>query len=220
MPRLLLVDDNPAIHALAAKALRGTDLDLVCLRSGDEVLRSVRIGDRFDAVLIDLSMPGMDGWTLLERLRSAPAYARIPIAVMAGVLDVVDQERVKAAPIQAFLLKPVDLKKLPARITRMLDAAVDPPVEAPVAAPAVAIPTPDPTAWAEEAWDRFVAMVPAEFQIADLPAGSELEPGPIPASPSGAAAEGFEEDLSLNEELERSRRPLPRTDGPAGRHPR
>ena len=72
-------------------------------------------------------MLGMDGWALLQRLRETEATARMPVAMMAGVLDIVDPEKLRLAPIQGFLKKPVELRDLGDRVRRLL--------ETPVAAP-------------------------------------------------------------------------------------
>ena len=69
-------------------------------------------------------MAGIDGWSLVEMLRGIPATARMPIAMMAGVLDTVDPERIKEAPIQGFLKKPVELRELGDRIARLMETPV------------------------------------------------------------------------------------------------
>ena len=100
MPRLLLVDDNPSIHKIAETLLATTPIELVCVDSAAAALDKVSKGEHFDVALVDTSMAGMDGWALLAKLREIPATARMPIAMMAGVLDTVDPERIKEAPIQ------------------------------------------------------------------------------------------------------------------------
>jgi len=126
MPRLLLVDDNPSIHKIAETLLAATDVELVCAGSGAEALALVRQGEHFDVALLDTSMLAMDGWALLEQLRDLEATAAIPIAMMAGVLDLVDPERLRQAPIQGFLKKPVELRNLGERVQRLLETPVEP----------------------------------------------------------------------------------------------
>lgn len=130
MPRLLLVDDNPSIHKIAETLLAATDIELVCLDSADAALRRVHAGEHFDVALLDTAMAGMDGWGLLTQLRELPATARMPIAMMAGVLDTVDPERIQRAPIQGFLKKPVELRELGDRIHRLLAEPVPAPPSA------------------------------------------------------------------------------------------
>ncbi|GLH73542.1 hypothetical protein GETHLI_20440 [Geothrix limicola] len=120
MPRLLLVDDNPSIHRIAESLLAHTDVELVCVDSAAEALDRLGRGERFDVALVDTAMPGMDGWTLLGRLRAMDATAMMPIALMAGVLDPVDPAKLAKAPIQGFLKKPIELRELGDRVKALL----------------------------------------------------------------------------------------------------
>ena len=120
MPRLLLVDDNPSIHRIAESLLAPTDVELICVDSAAEALDRLERGERFDVALVDTAMPGMDGWTLLTRLRAMEATAGMPIALMAGVLDPVDPAKLAKAPIQGFLKKPIELRELGDRVKALL----------------------------------------------------------------------------------------------------
>jgi len=124
MPRLLLVDDNPSIHRIAESLLAPTEVELVCVDSAAEALDRLARGERFDVALVDTAMPGMDGWTLLGRLRALEATARMPIALMAGVLDPVDPAKLAKAPIQGFLKKPIELRELGDRVKALLATPV------------------------------------------------------------------------------------------------
>ena len=124
MSRLLLVDDNPSIHRIAESLLAPTDVELVCVASAAEALDRIGRGERFDVALVDTAMPGMDGWTLLNRLRAMEETARMPIALMAGVLDPVDPGRLAKAPIQGFLKKPIELRELGDRVKALLATVV------------------------------------------------------------------------------------------------
>ena len=135
MPRLLLVDDNPSIHKIAETLLAATDVELVCASSGAEALTLIEQNGPFDVALLDTSMLGMDGWALLERIRGMEATARIPVAMMAGVLDAVDPEKLRLAPIQGFLKKPVELRDLGERVKRLMETPVLAPVPETQAAP-------------------------------------------------------------------------------------
>ena len=136
MPRLLLVDDNPSIHRIAESLLAPTDVELVCVASAAEALDRLGRGERFDVALVDTAMPGMDGWTLLDRLRAMEETARMPIALMAGVLDPVDPAKLAKAPIQGFLKKPIELRELGDRVKALLNT----PVVAPASSPFSTVP--------------------------------------------------------------------------------
>ena len=166
MPRLLLVDDNPSIHRIAESLLAPTDVDLVCVDSAAEALDRFGRGEHFDVALVDTAMPGMDGWTLLARLREMEATAHLPIALMAGVLDPVDPTRLAQAPIQGFLKKPIELRELGDRVRALLASA--PAAPEPLAAPAVfEIPAPPAS--------------PAVFEIPAPPAAPPVFAFPPPA---------------------------------------
>ncbi len=124
MPRLLLVDDNPSIHRIAESLLAPTDVELVCVASAAEALDRIGRGEHFDVALVDTAMPGMDGWTLLDRLRGLEETVRMPIALMSGVLDPVDPSRLAQAPIQGFLKKPIELRELGDRVKALLATPV------------------------------------------------------------------------------------------------
>jgi CheY-like chemotaxis protein len=124
MPRLLLVDDNPSIHRIAESLLAPTAIELVCVDSAAEALDRIQNGERFDVAMVDTAMPGMDGWTLVERLRGLEATARMPIALMAGVLDPVDPQKLERAPIQGFLKKPIELRELADRVHALMATPV------------------------------------------------------------------------------------------------
>ncbi len=124
MPRLLLVDDNPSIHRIAVSLLAPTDVELICVASAAEALDRIGRGERFDVALIDTAMPGMDGWTLLSRFRDMEETTRMPIALMAGVLDPVDPSKLAKAPIQGFLKKPIELRELGDRVKALLATPV------------------------------------------------------------------------------------------------
>ena len=189
MPRLLLVDDNPSIHKIAETLLATGPVELVCVDSAAAALARVERGEHFDVALLDTSMAGMDGWGLLAKLRELPATAQMPIAMMAGVLDTVDPERVKNAPIQGFLKKPVELRDLGERVLRLAETPVPPPPE-PVAPepPEPVVPTPPPPS--------PYATMPAT-RLDDLPEFRQerTKEAPAAVAPEEDVLELTEEDL-------------------------
>jgi CheY-like chemotaxis protein len=161
MPRLLLVDDNPSIHKIAETLLAASDVQLISCGSGAQAMALVNQGDHFDVALLDTSMLGMDGWALLQQLRETESTARMPVAMMAGVLDIVDPEKLRLAPIQGFLKKPVELRDLGDRVKRLM--------ETPVPAPAPPPPAPE-AAITGTFLTQPSMLVPDEFK---LPAGDD-----------------------------------------------
>ena len=128
MSRLLLVDDNPSIYKIAATLLGSTNVHISWARSAAEALELIANEEPFDVALVDTTLPEEDGWELLGRMRGGPKTANMPIAMMAGVLDDTDDDLIKNAPIQAFILKPIDLTDLAERVQSLAPETPDTPV--------------------------------------------------------------------------------------------
>lgn len=172
MPRLLLVDDNPSIHRIAESLLAHTDVELICVDSAAEALDRIARGERFDVALVDTTMPGMDGWTLLGRLRAMEETALMPIALMAGVLDPVDPAKLAQAPVQGFLKKPIELRELGDRVKALLATPV---VSAPATSPFTTMPArpaKDLVRMAEASYPEFRP----EARPVDAPPAAEMAP--------------------------------------------
>lgn len=202
MARLLLVDDNPSIHKIAETLLGASYVQLVCVESAEAALALLDAGESFDIALLDTAMPGMDGWELLARLRANPATARIPVAMMAGVLDTVDPARLESAPIQGFLKKPIELRDLPDRVRQLLGTPVSVAQAPPPAAMPEFVPTRDnlpepPSPYATQPpgtpLPHFGAPVdPADLEtlppgtkLSDLPGTASPDPGDLVTMPPG-----------------------------------
>jgi len=74
-----------------------------------------------DAVLLDVMMPGIDGFTLLERLRDRPAFADIPVLIVSGRSREEDVQRAIELGATDFVTKPFDPRKLRTRVARAVD---------------------------------------------------------------------------------------------------
>lgn len=77
-PRLLIVDDEPAIHQLVGRILQPGGFELRHASNGAEALRMAEQSPP-DLVVTDVVMPVMDGWTLVKRLRSSASLALVPV---------------------------------------------------------------------------------------------------------------------------------------------
>jgi len=178
MPRLLLVDDNPSIHKIVASLLDSTAIGVLHANDAEEALKFIEGGADFDLALLDTTLPNLDGWGLLERLRSDARTETKPIAMMAGVLEDVDLARIEKAPIQAFLRKPVDLRDLADKVAALV-AMPNMPTIAPSRPAEPEVPLVAPLPPAEPA-----APPDAPLQSAELDAIPEApSPPEEPAAP-------------------------------------
>jgi DNA-binding response OmpR family regulator len=79
-----------------------------------------------DLIILDLGLPGGDGFTVIERLKINPQLAVIPIIVVSARTGLVNQERALKAGVIAFLQKPVDNAELLAVIRKTLGGPAEP----------------------------------------------------------------------------------------------
>jgi two-component system cell cycle response regulator DivK len=121
--KLLLVEDNPLNADMLSRRLikRGYS---VCL-AGDG-LRAVECAqaDPPNLILMDISLPEIDGLEATRRVKACPATARIPVIALTAHAMVSDRVTSLAAGCDEFETKPIDLARLVEKIERLLAAAV------------------------------------------------------------------------------------------------
>ena len=121
---VVVIDDDPVVHDLMARSLPREGFHLVAASNGPEGLRKVR-EIRPCAVILDVFMPGMDGWTVLSTLQADPELAEIPV-----ILVTISDDRKRACMLGAaeFLQKPVEPDRLLAALQHRLSSRLDGPV--------------------------------------------------------------------------------------------
>lgn len=83
MAKLLVVEDDPRIRAVLVRQLTGCGYVCADVGSGEEALAAVAL-DLPQAVILDIDLPGIDGWETLRRLQSAPRTSRVPVVMLTG----------------------------------------------------------------------------------------------------------------------------------------
>jgi len=119
MPKILLVEDNEMNRDMLSRRL---------LRSGYEVIiaedgaRSVAMAasDRPDLILMDMSLPVIDGWEATRRIKATPELSKIPIIALTAHAMATDREKALEAGCDDYDTKPIELQRLLGKIKTRL----------------------------------------------------------------------------------------------------
>ena len=117
--RILVVDDIAANLRLLEAKLLAEYYEVALAASGPEALATVARWAP-DVILLDVMMPGMDGYEVCRRLKSTPATMHIPVVMVTALVDVAERVRALEAGADDFLSKPVDDATLFARLRALL----------------------------------------------------------------------------------------------------
>lgn len=109
--RVLIVEDSPDIAETLALLIEAAGHDVSVAQDGPSALLAAETFDP-DIVLLDIGLPGMDGYEVARRLRRLPATRQAVLAALTGYGQARDRERTEAAGFDAHFVKPVDLNAL------------------------------------------------------------------------------------------------------------
>ena len=105
MRRILLVEDHADNRQIVPDLLEGEDFELVEATSGEDGVRMVAIASP-DLILIDMQLPGIDGYEATRRIRANPEFARIPIIAVTSYALSGDEAKAQAAGCDDYVTKP------------------------------------------------------------------------------------------------------------------
>ena len=108
---VLIVEDSRDIRDILARVLRRSGYEVIEASNGREALTSLQT-KQADIVLLDLSMPILDGWAALEAIRALPGGEQLPVVAVTAHAMVGDREAVLAHGFDAYVTKPLDLRSL------------------------------------------------------------------------------------------------------------
>jgi len=119
-PRILIVDDvHENVHALM-NVLRD-EYAILAATSGDKALELARRESPPDLILLDIKMPGMDGYSVLSALKINPVTAEIPVIFVTALAEAADEARGLALGVADYITKPVNPDLLKTRIRNQLE---------------------------------------------------------------------------------------------------
>ncbi len=122
VPQILVVDDEAPVRRMLEKLLEGEGFEVAAAASGAEALTLANTC-RFDTIILDIRMPGMDGIDLCARIRQIPLAEHVPVVFLTAVADRESQRRARLAGANDFLFKPLDDQVLLARVRTSVRAS-------------------------------------------------------------------------------------------------
>ena len=121
MEKVLIVDDNQASRDLIRAILKPVRCEIVEASHGQQALDLIR-QERPDLVLLDIDMPGMDGITVVKRIRENQSLAGLPVVAVTAFAMEGDREKAMAAGFTVYLTKPVRVALLRQQVQHLLGA--------------------------------------------------------------------------------------------------
>jgi two-component system, cell cycle response regulator len=118
--RILAVEDDPLALKILKKHLESHGYDVETAASGVEALQKLRSVSQFDAVLLDIVMPELDGYQTLERIKADDSLRHIPVIMISGIDDLSSVVRCIEMGATDYLQKPFDRAILEARLKSSL----------------------------------------------------------------------------------------------------
>ncbi len=109
--RILVVEDDSDLRHSLAEVLEEEGYEVACAKDGEDALRQLD-GPAPQAILLDLTMPGMDGWTFRSVQRSDPRLARIPTVVISAAYVSDPRGVARDLAPDGYLPKPFELQTL------------------------------------------------------------------------------------------------------------
>ena len=119
MPKLLVADDDPNNRDMLGRRLMRRGYEIVFARDGEEAV-ALAASESPDAILMDLSMPVLDGWKATAQLKASPTTKHIP--VIAFTSHKINGEDAIMAGFDGYALKPVEFDSLMKQVEALLNS--------------------------------------------------------------------------------------------------
>jgi DNA-binding response OmpR family regulator len=117
--KILLVDDSETILEMERMILQQDRYDVVTARDGQEgVTKALEL--KPDLILMDVIMPGLDGFAAVRRLREHPGTSRVPIVMVTSKAEAESMETGYESGCSDYIIKPIDRMELVAKVKNLL----------------------------------------------------------------------------------------------------
>jgi two-component system, cell cycle response regulator DivK len=119
MSRILVVEDNEGNLELIRVVLEMAGHEVIVASSADVGLLAARKANP-DLILMDMHLPGMDGYEATRIIKKDESLKHIPVIAVTAITDRGDEERVRCCGCEGFIAKPVNTRKLPDQVAGFL----------------------------------------------------------------------------------------------------
>ena len=119
MRTILIVDDEMKSRELLSRVLGGSGWDVITANNGRDALEKIKIS-RPHVIVLDMTMPEMDGFEVARSLKSNPEYRTIPILAATGLCSWGDRQRCLAAGCDDYVAKPFTVQQLQQHLVSLL----------------------------------------------------------------------------------------------------
>ena len=184
--KLLLADDSVTIQRVIELTFADEDVQVIAVSDGKQAIHRAQ-QDPPDIILADVGMPERDGYEVTTFIKQTPELKHIPVLLLTGAFEPIDEGRARAAGCDGVLVKPFEPQLVINRVRELIRArSAAPPVPAAAPAPPLAAPTGS----IEEYFDRLDAA------FSSLDTSAVLGPTPGVSEPPPARAA----DISLGDD--------------------
>ncbi len=143
--KLLLADDSVTIQRVIELTFAGEDVQVLAVGDGEEAIARIPI-EKPDIILADIGMPKRNGYEVSAFVKSNPELEKIPVLLLAGAFEPVDEAKAKEAKCDGVLVKPFEPHHVIARVRELIGGAKGSPTQAvrDIPRPAAALAPPRP----------------------------------------------------------------------------
>jgi CheY-like chemotaxis protein len=120
MPRVLLIEDNEANRDMLSRRLARRGYQISIATDGRQGIAAAQ-AEQPDLILMDMSLPEIDGWEVTRQLKSQQATQHIPVIALTAHAMVSDRQRALDVGCDDFDTKPVELSRLLSKMTALLE---------------------------------------------------------------------------------------------------
>ena len=122
MPKILLVEDNEMNRDMLSRRLVRGGYKVIIATDGARGV-AMATSDRPDLILMDMSLPVIDGWEATRRIKATPELRKIPIIALTAHAMATDRDKALEAGCDEYDTKPIELQRLLGKIETLLAAA-------------------------------------------------------------------------------------------------